>query len=184
MHLVRTWVCRVTNCKSLFKFCLYFFDKTYLTYSFNVYSIFSCSNDTENMQGILNPVASSLLNMGLCHSPSFPHIHRIYKEIHWIQYIFRSMPNSFPFSSLHAIAYLPCTSDEKSSSLLTFKISPSLGSQESWKKCKPRTQDWISNVFIITIVIRNEKIVWKDAQSRFFFITWIPKTIKTYASLH
>ena len=53
----------------------------------------------------------------------------------------------FPFLSLQAIAYLSSNREDVSSLLLAFKISPSLGCQESWKKWNPITQDWHSNAF-------------------------------------
>ena len=54
------------------------------------------------------------------------------------------------FLSLHTIAYLSCMREGSSSSLLAFNISSRLFCQDSWKKRNPQTQDWISNVFIIT----------------------------------
>ena len=44
-------------------------------------------------------------------------------------------PTVFPFLSLHTITYLSCTREDGSSSLLVFKISPSLG--QYLKKVEP-----------------------------------------------
>ena len=67
----------------IFWFCFHFFDETSLTYSSNVFSIFSCSYDKVFW---ISPFAIHL------HFHSFTVFN---EEIHLLQHIFRSMSNSF-----------------------------------------------------------------------------------------
>ena len=121
----------------IFWFCFKFFDQTSLTYSSNLWNIFLCSGDIENIHGIFNPPWCKyfkyhrLLFTFIAILPSY----WVKKCICFDTYLWKCLI-VFPLSSsLHAIVHLSCKRED--TSLLTFKISVSYRLPWVLKKVEP-----------------------------------------------
>ena len=135
VHLVRNWVCGVINYK-LFSNSVFITWTRYLQHILQILvTFFRAQTVQKTCRVFLNSWCTSFEYHCLSFTFVFTLPPYLVKKCICFEACLGKCQTGVPFLSLHPIACLSCTREDGLSSLLPFKISPSLQVAKSLEKC-------------------------------------------------